>query len=220
MKTPDNGSLFLFQGDSITDGGRGRTDDMNHILGHSYAYLISAKLGEKYAEKNWRFVNKGISGDRTVDLYARLEEDALVLEPDIISIMVGTNDVGEYFFDFSSKCGISAEKYERVYQAILDEIKHRKSGTTIVLCEPFVLPVGIVKEHWDKWWPEVEKRQQIVRNLAQKQNAIFVPLQNIFDKACKRQQPNYWIWDGIHPTPWGHSLIAGEWMKIVLAEEM
>ena len=218
MNMPKRGATFLFQGDSLTDGGRGRTDDMNHILGHGYVYLIAAKLGEEFAEQSYHFLNKGVGGDRSIDLYARFEEEALELKPDVISLMVGTNDVGEYFFDFSPKCGISAEKYEKIYRILIAEIKERLPKTEIVVCEPFVLPVGRVKENWKKWWPKVVKMQQIVKDLAVEQNLIFVPLQCEFEKACSRAQADYWIWDGVHPTPWGHHLIASAWLKAVFGD--
>lgn len=65
--------LILFQGDSITDGGRMKDYefDLNHQMGHGYAYIVNSTLGAKYPEKNLRFINKGISGNRVGDLYAR-----------------------------------------------------------------------------------------------------------------------------------------------------
>lgn len=85
--------VILFQGDSITDGNRGRDEDPNHILGHSYAYIIGGKLGNERAEENLVFYNRGVSGDRISDLYARWNEDAISLQPDIISILIGVNDI-------------------------------------------------------------------------------------------------------------------------------
>ena len=83
---------ILFQGDSITDGARGRNDDLNHILGHGYAYIIASKLGYELAENRPLFLNRGISGNRVSDLYARWNEDTFSLKPDLISILIGVND--------------------------------------------------------------------------------------------------------------------------------
>lgn len=218
MTIPLKNSVFLFQGDSITDGGRGRTDDMNHILGHGYVYLIASELGETYAEQNCRFLNKGVSGDRSVDLYARFEEDALALKPDVVSILVGTNDIGEHFFDFSPRCGIDAKKYKKTYAEILTECRDRLPDSRIILCEPFALPVGLVKENWAKWNQELCQCQQIVKELSEQFGATFVPLQNVFHNAAHRAPASYWIWDGVHPTPWGHRLIAKAWLSSYFAE--
>ena len=57
------GARILFQGDSITDGNRGRSADPNHILGHGYAFIIAAKYGAAFAALNLDFMNRGVSGN-------------------------------------------------------------------------------------------------------------------------------------------------------------
>lgn len=86
--------VILFQGDSITDGNRLRDNewDLNHQMGHGYAYIVNSTLGTKYPEKNLKFVNKGISGNKISDLSARWREDTLRIKPDILSILIGIND--------------------------------------------------------------------------------------------------------------------------------
>jgi len=59
--------LILFQGDSITDGGRQRTgSDFNHIMGQDYAYMIAAQVGARYPERKLNFVNRGIGGNQVL----------------------------------------------------------------------------------------------------------------------------------------------------------
>ena len=86
----------LFYGDSITDGNRYKDEkdrgDFNHQMGHSYAYVINALLGSRYPEKNLHFLNRGISGNRVIELYGRFYEDVVALKPDVVSILVGVND--------------------------------------------------------------------------------------------------------------------------------
>lgn len=90
------GTRILFTGDSITDGNRYKEEkdrgDLNHQIGHSYAYVINAILGSKYPERDLQFVNRGISGNRVIDLYGRMYEDMVEIKPDIVSILVGVND--------------------------------------------------------------------------------------------------------------------------------
>jgi lysophospholipase L1-like esterase len=88
----------------------------------------------------------------------------------------------------------------------------------LVLCEPFIAPVGRVKEQWNKWHEEIAKKQQAIRRLSKEYNTVYVPLQNVFDDAGSRASPGYWIWDGIHPTVAGHELIAHQWLKQVSKE--
>lgn len=54
-------STILFQGDSITDGGRSRNEDLNHVLGHGYAYLISSRLGMELASKQKRSITEALA---------------------------------------------------------------------------------------------------------------------------------------------------------------
>lgn len=203
---------ILFQGDSITDGNRARNEDLNHILGHGYQYIIAAKLGEEAAEKNYNFLNRGISGNRVVDLYGRWKEDTLNLNPDVLSILIGVNDVGR---EFEEKMGIDSIKYEKVYRLLLEETKEYNPEIMLILCEPFILPVGNVKANWEKWNEEIVKYQEIVKKLATEYNAVYVSLQVEFNKACEKAEPSYWIWDGVHPTTSGHEIIAKAWMRAV-----
>jgi lysophospholipase L1-like esterase len=87
------GLTFLFQGDSITDGNRTSDNDWNHIMGHGYAYLIASRLWYDYPNRDLIFYNRGISGNRVRDLDARWQKDTLDLKPDVVSILIGVNDV-------------------------------------------------------------------------------------------------------------------------------
>ena len=46
------------------------------------------------------------------------------------------------------------------------------------------------------------------KKIAEEFDAVFVPLQEVFDAAFQKRESSYWIWDGVHPTENGHGLIA------------
>ena len=71
--------------------------DRNHYLGHSYVFLIAGRLGMDMPKAKLEFFNRGISGNKVSDLKARWQKDAINLKPDLLSILVGTNDVGMGF---------------------------------------------------------------------------------------------------------------------------
>ena len=71
------GGRILFQGDSITDGNRGRTEDPNHILGHGYVFIIAAEYGAAFPDLNLTFINRGISGNKVTDLEKRWQQDTI-----------------------------------------------------------------------------------------------------------------------------------------------
>lgn len=203
---------ILFQGDSITDGNRGRNDDPNHILGHGYAYMIAAELGVELAEQQPLFINRGISGDRASDLYARWNEDAISLRPDWLSILIGVNDIWRMMNQDPS--GVT-DRYERAYRHILEETKVVLPETRLILCEPFILNTGAPAEDWNHWHTKIKHYQAVVRKLAVDYDAVLVPLQDLFDEACSRADAAYWLWDGVHPTTAGHGLIARRWLDVV-----
>ena len=203
---------ILFQGDSITDGNRGRNDDPNHILGHGYAYMIAAELGVQLAEQQPLFINRGVSGDRASDLYARWNEDAISLRPDWLSILIGVNDIWRMMNDDPS--GVT-DRYERAYRHILEETKDVLPETRLILCEPFILNTGAPAVNWEQWQAKVQHYQAVVRKLAEDYDAVFVPLQDMFNEACSRADAAYWLWDGVHPTTAGHGLITHRWLDVV-----
>jgi len=204
-----DGDLILFQGDSITDGGRARTgNDMNHIMGQDYAYLLAAHIGADIPERNIRFLNRGISGERVVDLAMRWHEDTIALKPNILSILVGIND------QFGSKGPITAEEYEAAYDKMLAETIAALPTTKIVLGEPFLLPVGKHVANYTQEMAELKKRQAAVARLGTKYHLPVIHYQQVFDGAQAHAPAAYWCWDGIHPTYAGHALMAREWLLV------
>ncbi|MCW3113533.1 MAG: hypothetical protein JWR18_1929 [Segetibacter sp.] len=207
-----NGYTFLFQGDSITDGNRTRNNDWNHVMGHGYQFIIASKLWYDFPKKGFHFYNRGISGNKVTDLASRWQKDTIELKPDLLSILIGVNDTSAFI---NGNKEFTAEQYETGYNALLQETKKQLPNVQLVLCEPFILPVGKVKERWDEYLGEIEKKQEIVRRLSVKHNAILVEFQKAFNNAISKAPAAYWIWDGIHPMPAGHELMAREWMRQV-----
>ena len=212
-KKAKEGMVFLFQGDSITDGNRGRNADLNHIMGHGYAFSIASRLGADYPEKKYQFYNRGISGNKVNDLEKRWQTDTLDLKPDLLSILVGVNDSASVVFKRDPV--ITPEKYEEIYTSLLTQTLSVFPAITFVLCEPFILKVGKVAENRDAYQADMVQRQAIVRKLAEKFNTVLVGIQEVFDKACEKAPASYWMWDGVHPTVAGHELLVREWLKQV-----
>jgi lysophospholipase L1-like esterase len=200
----------LFQGDSITDCGRSRDEQgANAGLGVGYAMMTAAELLRQRPGDGLRFLNRGISGNRVVDLYARWKIDAINLKPDIISILIGVNDT---WHEFANRNGVELDRYETVYRMLLDLTRTRLPGTTLVLCEPFVLKCGVVT---DAWIAEMDERRAVVRRLATEFRALFVPFQSMFGGMLTAAPPAYWATDGVHPTLAGHRLMAETWIATV-----
>lgn len=206
--------VVLFQGDSITDTGRSREHERNK--GAGYANMVAGELGaaEPY---RYEFYNRGISGNRIVDLFARMKVDMINLKPDIMSILIGVNDV---WHEYTRQNGVSAEKFELVYGLMIEELQQALPEMKLMILEPFVLPgsaTEATEEHPDRWAffsREVPLRAQAAKRVAQKYGIPFVPLQHLFDKAnADAPITGYWLRDGVHPTAAGHVLIKNAWLE-------
>ena len=203
--------IILFQGDSITDGNRGRNSDLNHVHGHGYQYIIAAELSADNLDKNVEFINRGISGNRIADLYGRWAEDCLNLKPTILSILVGVNDI---IFNWEHKSGSDPERYEKIYRYLLDEVKKQNPDTLIVIMEPFF---GEKKEEeLNTFFKEnIGGYAAAAKKIAEEYGAVFVPLQDMIDSYKEKTDIYNILWDGIHPTTCGHELIARRWKECV-----
>ena len=201
---------FLFQGDSITDAKRERENESN--FGYGYPNFVAGELLKKYPHK-FEFINKGISGNRIVDVYARMKVDIINLKPDYMSILIGVNDV---WHEFGGQNGVEDEKFEKIYSMLIEEIIAELPNIKIYILEPFTLKGEGNEAYWEEFKIGVENKAKRAKNVAEKFGLEFVPLQDKFDKASADGKPEYWLADGVHPTAAGHRVIEEQWRKIVL----
>ena len=204
---------ILFQGDSITDVDRPRGND--YYLGSGYATMVAGQLGLDHPGE-YRFVNRGISGNRVSDLYARIKRDTINLKPDYMSILIGVNDV---WHEITDRNGLSEEKFEIVYDLLVREILEELPGIRILILEPFVLegtatePTVERPDRWQIFRDEVPRRAAAAKRIAEKYGLQYVPLQKCFEAACEAVPAEQLLFDGVHPTAMGHELIKREWLK-------
>ena len=201
--------VIVFQGDSITDGGRQRTgSDFNHIMGQDYAYLLAAEIRARYPQRSLTFINRGVGGDRVVDLAARWQADTLALKPNLLSILVGVNDS---LADAQKKESVA--QFEATYNQLLAQTTAALPNTKIILGSPFLLPVRAHKASYENDLGEVQKRQAAVARLATKFHLPLILYQEVFDRACRQAPADHWSWDGVHPTYAGHPLMMQAWLR-------
>ncbi len=205
---------FLFQGDSVTDAGRNREN--NDSYGDGYVNLIAARLMAD--NDNIRILNKGINGNRIVDLYSRWIEDTLNIDYDVLSILCGINDIG---FALRLNTGSDAKRFEFIYDTMLKEALEKRPDAKLVICEPFLLKLEReeaagnedIVDNWKEWNRHMLERRAIVKMLAQKYNALFVPFGEMFDEILKTSKASRWTKDGIHPNVAAAELMARKWLE-------
>ena len=203
----DSNDHILFFGDSITDCNRDRAaqpGDPNG-WGMGYVHQIAAALSAQDPADELVFTNRGVSGNRIYDLEERLQSDVLALEPDVVSILIGINDVWRRY---DSGMVSDLEEFEASYRNVVERISD--DGAQLVLLEPFVLPTPDDRRAWRE---DLDPKIAVVRDLAREFEATLVPLDGIFAAASCQRESAFWAPDGVHPSPAGHALIARAWIE-------
>jgi lysophospholipase L1-like esterase len=208
------GETILFQGDSITDAGRKREDEGSpnnqSMLGGGYPLFTAVDILATFPEKDLKIFNRGISGNKVYQLAERWDKDCLGLKPDILSILIGVNDL---WHAKSGKYAGTLETYETDYKALLARTRKELPNVKIVICEPFIIHGGKALD--DTWEPEFAGYRNAARSLAYDLGLSFVPFQSVFNEALKKAPAAYWGPDGVHPSLAGRQLMAKAWMKAV-----
>ncbi len=193
--------ILLFQGDSITDANRNKSQPYD--LGEGYVHHLLSMNHHAV------FINKGISGNRTIDLLNRWESDTLSLQPDFLSILIGINEVWHHY-----KYGniLTPENYKKYYIELLNQLKQKSPHTKILMIEPFVFPIGEYEPIWDN---DLLEEQKIVKELAEIYADYYIPMQSVLNNYLSTYQMIDILGDGVHPTDLGHQLIAKEITKVL-----
>lgn len=225
LSAVSRGKRILFIGDSITDGAWGNSKvwntpsaerdqhDMNHIYGHGYMMICASYYQATFPMDSLAFWNRGISGNTLADLRERWEKDAISLRPDVISILVGTNDADKCIWAGQT---LDIDAWERSYRQLLDSTIAVLPDVRFVLCTPFVAETGRLKG--TPTFPQrakmVSEMCTVVRSIARDYGAVLVPFDELIaELVAASPTETYWIWDGIHPTPAAHYRMAQMWIE-------
>lgn len=199
---------IVFFGDSITDAGKCE-EYYEYTYGQGFLGFIAGTLLSQDPMK-YKIINRGIGGNKIVDLYARLKYHVWNEEPDVLSILIGVNDL---WHDLFHSQGVEIGRYEKVYRALIEETLERFPKMKIILCEPFILKGESTAPKYEEFLA-IKDYAQVVEKLAKEYGTYFLPLQNLLDEKAKEYPPECWLWDGVHPTRAGAKIIADEWLKL------
>ena len=175
--------IVLF-GDSITDMGRDRkldTPDYRCSYGHGYPIFIAGDLYRQDPNKH-QVINRGISGNRIVDLYARIKSDVWNLQPDVLSILIGINDI---WHELEFNNGVDVVRFEKVYRMLIEDTLEKLPNVKIMILEPFIEKGTATEAKWESFL-EVKEYAKVAKKIAEDYNLIFVPLQSVIDEAVEK----------------------------------
>ena len=205
--------VILFQGDSITDAGRdknAKNPNTSPMMGSGYVIQAAGEILFKYADKNLRIYNKGISGNKVNQLADRWNTDCIELKPNVLSILIGVND---FWHTKTGGYKGTVKVYENDYRALLKRTVEVLPNVKLIIGEPFA--VAGIKAVDKSWYPEFNNYREVSRKLAEEFKAVFIPYQKVFDEAQKFAPGVYWTHDGVHATLAGAYLMANAWMQAV-----
>ena len=191
---------ILFQGDSITDAGRDKRN--YHHMGNGYPKFASKFISEAHPETEFEFINFGISGNRTCQVFDRLYKDGIEFQPDIFSILIGINDVWHRYG--GERIATTDAQIETNYRAILERVK-KETNAKIIMLSPYLLDC----EDKPLMREDLKTVLPIVRKLAEEYADVYVPLDEKFAEALKTQpEPKFYSGDGVHPNQNGAEFIG------------
>lgn len=198
-----NNDRILFIGDSVTDSSRDKSSDPNGSdLGSGYVSMVDAMLAVRYPDIRIDVVNTGVNGNRVIDLESRWQSDAIDIEPDWLSILIGFNDVWRQIDPQDTVVQVDPELFESTYRKILDQIRPTLKG--LILMAPYI----IENDRNDPTRIMLAQYGAIVEKLASEFDGHLVELQPAFDARLEHRDPETYSSDRIHPTMTGHLVIA------------
>ncbi len=209
MKLQNQAKLVMI-GDSITDADRKRPEGegLFGALGRGYVAQIDALLQAAYPERLIRVVNQGESGNTVRSLQARWQRDVLDKHPDWLSIMIGINDVWRQFdLPWQTEEHVLLPEYAATLEDLIRQARPHVQG--LVLMTPFF----IEPNRGDAMRAQMDRYGDVVRELAEKYDAVFVDVQAAFEEMLHAVHPGAVAWDRIHPTQAGHMVIARAFLK-------
>ena len=136
-----DGSTILFQGDSITDAGRDKKNQVankQEAFGRGYAWMAGSQLLISQPEKNSPFTTVGFPEIRCTNSMPAKDKDCLDLKPDVLSILIGVNDI---WHGLNSRYDGTVKTYEDDYRKLIARTKKQLPNVKLVICEPFCAQV-------------------------------------------------------------------------------
>ena len=188
---------IVFFGDSITESGRSLMDEND--LGVGYVKIAAGKLRLLYPDTKFCFLNRGVGGERTQELLARVGRDVVDEHPDYVVLQVGVNDV---WCRFSRGEEVTPETFRANYEKLVDTIL--STGAKLFLIQPYALKM----EDKGRFRPFLNAFNEIIRSIAKERELTLIPMDEIFTGVTQDIDPAQFSTDGVHPTHRGCRYIA------------
>ena len=198
-----DGTTFLFIGDSITDCGR---RDAEAPLGNGYVRTFTELVTARWTERRIEWINKGIGGNKVSDLHGRWRDDVLSHRPDRLSVKIGINDLHSALG--GGPDAVPPERFEALYDEILG-LTARELGCPVILISPFYISLN---EDGDAFQAQVldllPRYIEVVERMSEKYGTRLLRLHDIFQDQLRHRGAEAFCPEPVHPNHAGHTVIA------------
>lgn len=188
---------WLFMGDSIT-----------HAALWTKGYDGIAQTFEKYLKDEMgrasdTVINTAVSGATTTSTLNNIEQRLEKYTPDVVSIMLGTND--------AATGGLTADIYKKNLETIIEKIRNKNKDAVIILRTPTPM--------WNTGSREANIPQYIakMKQVADEQNLIYIDqyteLQKAFNDYGWLKKDTVLFGNNLHPGANGHLLMTRHFLK-------
>ena len=175
--------------------------------------IISAVFSS--CTKHFNIINKGIAGNNSSDLVKRMDADVLALHPDLVILMVGSNDM------LNSGKFIAYDQFLENYRLMITTFKSR--GIELVVMKPPPVDTGyLFKRHKRASFSEdpnakIDSAGALIKQLAAAHHLHFIDINELIRRHGSPNRTvnslivnaaNMANEDGVHPTKEGYQLIA------------
>lgn len=196
---------IIFLGDSITDASH---CFLENPLGNGYVNMVAEKLNDSDGgRKKYDIMNRGHDGFTIHGVKRILEKECILKRPDVVSILIGCNDVGVMMNTGKS---LEEQQFEACYEAIVKEITEQ-SDAKLICMSPFIVSYPRMYENWI---PGIKQTGRIEKKIAEKYHADFLALQDMIILKAEKAGYESVTTDGIHLTEYGNEIIAGAWLQL------
>ena len=191
---------IVFIGDSITDANHNYSEDS---LGEGYVKIVADKL--RAVHPDVEILNKGHDGFTVFSLWKFLDHDCISKRPDIVSVLIGCNDVS---VKMSTGRSLEEQGFQEYYEKILKTIR-QKTIAKIICMGPFIFPCPL---EFKNWIPDMKKAEEMVKEIADKYESVFLPLHDMLNEAVNEEDYGKITTDGTHLTEEGARIVAEKWL--------
>ena len=198
------GQKVVMIGDSITDAGR---RDLAPPWGAGYMTLVRSFVTALRPELDLTWVNKGIGGDTVRHLAERWVGDVLDQKPDVLTVMIGINDVWRRFGDRPLEA-VPADEYQSTLVTLLRSVQETREVTMFVGS-----PYMIEADTSDPMRSAMDIYGSLAKEVAEDVGATFIDVQGAFDRVLMHSNSADWADDRVHPNQPGHAVIALEFLR-------